>query len=96
MAAFIVATVSISDITAFQEYSKTIAGLSEKYGGKSVVKGKITEVLEGNVPEDQRVVVSEFPDAEAARSYINDPLYLEGKAKRKGAAVVEMRLIITE
>lgn len=93
MTAFIVATVSIQDIDAFKAYSATIAGLAEKYGGKSIVKGMVTEVLEGNVPDEQRVVVSEFPDAESARNYINDPLYQEGKAKREGAAVVDMRLV---
>ena len=96
MPAFIVATVSISDMEAFKAYSQAIAGLSEKHGGTSIVKGMVTEVLEGEVPDDQRVVVSAFPTAEAARGYINDPLYQEGKARREGAAVVEMRLIVTE
>ena len=83
MPAFIVATVSISDMTAFKEYSKTIEGVSEKYGGESIVKGSITEMLEGSAPEDQRVVVSKFPDADSAKAYVNDPVYLDGKAKRK-------------
>lgn len=94
MPAFIVATVSITDMDAFKEYSATIAGLSEQYGGESVVKGMVTEMLEGSAPEGQRVVVSKFPDAETARAYVNDPLYLEGKQKRVGAAVVDMRLIV--
>lgn len=94
MPAFIVATVSISDMTAFKEYSKTIEGVSEKYGGESIVKGSITEMLEGSAPENQRVVVSKFPDADAAKAYVNDPVYLDGKAKRKGAAIVDMRLIV--
>ena len=67
MPAFIVATVSISNMDAFKEYSKTIVGVSEKYGGESIVKGMVTEMLEGSAPEDQRVVVSKFPDAEAAK-----------------------------
>lgn len=94
MPAFIVATVSISNMDAFKEYSKTIVGVSEKYGGESIVKGMVTEMLEGSAPEDQRVVVSKFPDAEAAKAYVNDPVYLAGKAKRAGAAVVDMRLIV--
>ncbi|HBH89808.1 DUF1330 domain-containing protein [Ponticaulis sp.] len=94
MPAFIVATVSISDMTAFKEYSKTIEGVSEKYGGESIVKGSITEMLEGSAPDDQRVVVSKFPDADSAKAYVNDPVYLDGKAKRKGAAIVDMRLIV--
>ena len=94
MPAFIVATVSISDMDAFREYSKCIAGLAEKYGGESIVKGAITEMLEGQAPDDQRVVVSRFPDAESAKAYVSDPLYLEGKRKREGAAQVDMRLIV--
>ena len=94
MPAFIVATVSISDMTAFKEYSKTIEGVSEKYGGESIVKGSITEMLEGSAPDDQRVVVSKFPDADSAKAYVNDPVYLDGKAKRKRAAIVDMRLIV--
>ncbi len=94
MPAFIVATVSISDMTAFKEYSKTIEGVSEKYGGESIVKGSVTEMLEGIAPDDQRVVVSKFPDADSAKAYVNDPVYLDGKAKRKGAAFVDMRLIV--
>ena len=94
MPAFIVATVSISDMTAFKEYSKTIEGVSEKYGGGSIVKGSLTEMLEGSAPDDQRVVVSKFPDADSAKAYVNDPVYLDGKAKRKGAAIVDMRLIV--
>lgn len=93
MAAFIVATVSISDPDAFKAYAEIINGLSEQYGGKSILKGAVTEVFEGSVPSGQRVVVIEFPDAEAARNYINDPIYLQGKARREGAATVDMRLI---
>ena len=51
-------------------------------------------MLEGSAPEDQRVVVSKFPDAASAKAYVSDPLYLEGKSKREGAAVVDMRLIV--
>ena len=51
-------------------------------------------MLEGSAPEDQRVVVSKFPDANSAKAYVNDPVYLDGKAKRKGAAIVDMRLIV--
>lgn len=95
MPAYIVATVSISDLDAFKAYSQVIAGLAKKHGGKSIVKGIVSEVLEGDVPECQRVVVSEFPDADAARAYISDPLYQQGKTMRAGAAKVEMRLIVT-
>ena len=94
MAAYLVATVRISDPVRFAEYAKAIAGLSERFGGEYVVRGKVAQVLEGGGDPDERVVVSRFPDAEAARAYVTSPEYLNGAALRLGAAVVEMRLLI--
>lgn len=93
MPAFLVATVTITDPDKFSLYSKAIAGLSEEFGGEYIVRGSITEVLEGAVAPDQRVVVSRFPNAQAARDYIHSPRYQAGVALREGAGTVEMRLI---
>ena len=93
MAAYLVATVRISDPVQFAGYAKAIAGLSERFGGVYVVRGKVSEVLEGDGDPDERVVVSRFPDAEAARAYLSSPDYQAAAALRKGAAIVEMRLL---
>lgn len=93
MPAYLVATVTITDAEKFSGYSKAIAGLSEKFGGEYIVRGAITEVLEGDIAPDQRVIVSKFPDAQAARDYIHSPQYQAGAALRAGAGTVEMRLI---
>lgn len=95
MPAFIVATVQISDSERFQKYGKTIAGLAEKYGGEPVVKGLVSDYLEGAAPAGERVVVLRFPDEASARAYTSDPVYLQGKAQRDGAAEVCMRLILS-
>ncbi len=93
MPAYIVATVVISDPTAFKEYSTGIAGLAEEYGGESIVKGVVKEVLEGDVPDNQRIVVTAFPNTEQAKAYLSDPKYVAAKAKREGAAIVQIRLL---
>lgn len=93
MAAYLVATVRIFDAEKFAAYGKAIAGLSERFGGEYVVRGKVAEVLEGDVDTDERVVVSRFPDTDAARAYLDSPEYRAGVALREGAAVVEMRLL---
>jgi uncharacterized protein (DUF1330 family) len=93
MAAYIVATVRISDPVKFAEYGKAIVGLSEKFGGGSVIKGAVTEVLEGNGLVGERVVVSRYPDVASARAYIDSPEYKAAVALREGAAEVVMRLI---
>ena len=94
MAAYIVATVRIDDAEKFAAYVKAIAGLNEKHGGEYVVRGKVSEVLEGDVDPEERVVVSRFPTAEAAIAYAKSPEYQAGKALREGGGVVRTRLIV--
>ena len=94
MAAYLVATVHISNAEKFAAYGKAIAGLSERFGGEYIVRGKVADVLEGAVDPDERVVVSRFPDAEAARAYLDSPEYRAGVVLRDGAATVEMRLLL--
>jgi uncharacterized protein (DUF1330 family) len=94
MAAYIVATVRISDPLKFAAYGAAIAGLSTAFGGERVCGGAVTEVLEGGSPVGERVVVVKFPDADSARAYIHSPGYQAGKLERKGAAEVDMRLIV--
>lgn len=94
MAAYIVATVTIEDPVKFGEYVKAIAGLSEAHGGEYVVRGKIAEVLEGDINPDERVIIARFPTAEAARGYAKSPEYLAGAKLREGAGKVVTRLLI--
>jgi uncharacterized protein (DUF1330 family) len=94
MAAYIVATVRIADAEKFGAYVKAIAGLSESHGGEYLVRGKVFEVLEGDVDPEERVVVSRFPTADAARAYAKSPEYLAGAKLREGAGTVQSRLIV--
>jgi uncharacterized protein (DUF1330 family) len=71
-----------------------IAGLSEKHGGQPVLRGPVVEVLEGEGFVGERVVVTRFADAAAARGYLASPEYQAAKDARVGAAVVVMRLLI--
>ena len=94
MAAYIVATVRIIDPERFADYGRAIAGLSEKHGGAPLVRGPVLEALEGDPPVGERIVVTRFPDVEAARGYIASPEYQAAKVARDGAAEVEMRLLV--
>lgn len=93
MAAYIVATVRITDPVRFADYGKAIAGLSERFGGVAVVKGPVVALLEGDGEIGERVVVTRFPDADAARGYIASEEYRAASQARAGAAVVTMRLL---
>jgi len=93
MPAYIVATVRISDPERFALYAKGIAGLSERFGGEAVVRGAVSEVIEGAGVVGERVVVSRYPDVAAAQAYLASPEYQAACAHRAGAADVIMRLI---
>jgi uncharacterized protein (DUF1330 family) len=94
MAAYIVATVRITDPVKFGAYVKAIAGLSERHCGEYIVRGKVVEVLEGDVDPQELVIVSRFPTAAAARGYAKSPEYLAGAALRQAAGFVESRLLV--
>jgi uncharacterized protein (DUF1330 family) len=87
MAAYIVATVHITDPAAFALYQKGVAGLSEKHGGEAVVRGAVSAILEGDGVVGERVVVA------AARRYIDSAEYQAAKVLRGEAATVTMRLL---
>lgn len=94
MAAYIVATVRVTNPEKFGLYLKAIAGLNERFGGQYLVRGKVAQVLEGAVDPEERVVVSRFETAEAALAYAKSPEYLAGARLREGAGEVETRLIV--
>jgi uncharacterized protein (DUF1330 family) len=93
VSAYIVATVRITDAEGFGLYAKGIAGLAERFGGESIVKGAVSEVLEGDSIVGERVVVTRFPDPESARSYLASPEYIAASEHRRGAAQATIRLL---
>lgn len=93
MAAYLVATVNITDPAPFGEYARGIAGLAERFGGEPMMKGMVAEFVEGDGIPEERVVVTRFPDMAAAKAYLNSPEYCAAKAHREGAATAVIRLI---
>jgi uncharacterized protein (DUF1330 family) len=93
MATYIIATVSVTDPARFGEYLKGIVGLSDRFGGETSVRGAVTEVLEGDAPAGERVIVTKYKDTATAKSYMNSPEYQAAKVHRIGAANVTIRLI---
>jgi uncharacterized protein (DUF1330 family) len=94
MAAYIVATTIIHNADAFGAYLKGIAGLSERFGGEAIIRGPVREVLEGQAPAGERVVISRYPSEEMARAYLASPEYVAAKALRQGAGDVTIRLLV--
>ena len=94
MAAYLVATVHITDPETFAVYARGVAGLAEKFGGTAVVKGAVQEFLEGEGPANERVVVTRFPDAASAKRYVASPEYRAASIHRLKASTCTMRLLV--
>lgn len=93
MSAYIVAVVRILDPERFKLYGAQLGDLSARHGGEPLVRGLVEEFLEGTGTPGERVVVTRFPDAAAARGYIASAEYKAAHALREGAAEVVMRLV---
>ena len=64
MPAYIIVEIDVVDPVGYEEYKKLAGATVEKYGGKYIVRGGKTEVLEGDW-KPKRIVVLEFEPATA-------------------------------
>jgi uncharacterized protein (DUF1330 family) len=92
MAAYIIVEIEIVDPAGYEEYKKLAGATVEKYGGKYIVRGGKTEVLEGNW-KPKRIVILEFPNAERAKAWLNSEEYREPRKMRHATAKTNMLVI---
>ena len=85
---------AISDREKFlQGYAPAAAQLVEQFGGRYLLRSPGGQLLEGNLPDDVAVVVSEWADRDTAMRFWESPEYREVKRLRDGIADVEVVLI---
>lgn len=92
MPAYLVIKARIVDPAGFAAYAAAAAALVQRHGGRYRVMGGRQELLEGE-GADARVVVSEWPDRDAALGFWRSPDYLALKALRAGTGEFEVRLV---
>lgn len=86
MAAFIIASVLITDDKWVPEYAARVHEIAAKHGGKYLSRSGNIEVLEGGSDELTLIALIQFPDKEAAKAFANDPEYAPfGKARKAGS-----------
>ena len=92
MAAYVIVEIDVTDPVGYEEY-KNLAGASVlKYGGKYIVRGGRTEVLEGDW-KPKRIVVLEFESMERAKDWLNCEEYREPRKMRHRTAKTNMILV---
>ena len=65
----------------FEEYRKLVPATVEAYGGRYVVRGGASEVVEGDVTP-HRTVILEFPSFEQAKAWYDSDEYAGPKQMR--------------
>jgi uncharacterized protein (DUF1330 family) len=89
MPAYLIVETDITDPVQYEEYKAASPGAIAAHGGRFVVRGGETAVLEGDW-SPKRLVVVEFDDLEAAKRFYDSPEYQAAKKLREGAANLNM------
>ncbi len=74
MPAYFVAELDIANAAAMEGYRAAVPATLAQYGGRVIVRGGATELVEGG-PPPKRIVILEFADAAAIKRWYNSPEY---------------------
>jgi len=85
MPAYIIVDVTVMDPERYAAYRAT-PSTADEYGGRFVVRGGATEMLEEGDWFPDRLAVMEFPDVDSARAWYDSPAYREKRKIRHAAA----------
>jgi uncharacterized protein (DUF1330 family) len=93
MAAYFIVDLDVTDATGFEEYRRVVPSVVEKFGGRFLVRGGASEVVEGQW-KPKRLTVVEFPSAARAKEFYHSPEYqriigLRQKASKTNLVLVE-------
>jgi uncharacterized protein (DUF1330 family) len=89
MPAYIVVDCEVTDPVRYEAYKRLAQAAIEKYGGRYIVRGGETNVLEGEW-QPRRIVVVEFPSPSAIERFYDSPEYRAARSAREGAARMNM------
>jgi uncharacterized protein (DUF1330 family) len=92
MSAYIIVEIEVTDPVGYEEYKRQAGATVHKYGGKYIVRGGKTEVLEGDW-KTKRIVVLEFPTVDRAKEWLNSEEYREPRKMRHRTARTNMIVV---
>jgi uncharacterized protein (DUF1330 family) len=92
MPAYIIVDIDIVDPVGYEQYKNLAGATVESYGGKYIVRGGKSEVLEGNW-SPKRVVILQFDSIERAKAWLNSEEYREPRKMRHRTARTNMIVV---
>ena len=89
MSALIIVDIEVTDPVRYEDYKRLASASIAAHGGRYLVRGGQSEVLDGTwMPH--RLVVLEFDSVEKAKAWRASPEYAEAKKVREGCARANM------
>jgi uncharacterized protein (DUF1330 family) len=92
MPAYIIVEIEITEPVGYEQYKEQAATTVHKHGGKYIVRGGKTEVLEGD-RQPKRIVILQFDSMERAKEWLNCEEYREPRKLRHKTAKTNMILV---
>ena len=92
MAAYAIAEVDVSDLEMFKVYMDLVPKTVEHFGGKYLVRGGATSVIEG-VWSPKRLVIIEFGDVDKAMECYNSEEYSHALKVRHNSSATNLVFI---
>jgi uncharacterized protein (DUF1330 family) len=92
MSAYVIVEIDVTDPIGYEEYKKQAGATVAQHGGKYIVRGGKTEVLEGDW-NPKRIVVLQFESMERAKEWLNCEEYREPRKMRHRTAKTKMILV---
>jgi uncharacterized protein (DUF1330 family) len=92
MSAYLIVEIEVTDPIGYEEYKSQAAATVHRYGGKYIVRGGKTEILEGDW-KPKRIVILEFPTMDRAKEWLNCAEYAEPRKLRHKTAKTNMLVI---
>lgn len=92
MPAYIIVDLAVVHPATYEKYKPQAGPTVEKYGGKYIVRGGKSEVLEGDW-DPKRVVILQFDSVEKAKAWLNSEEYREPKKLRHASAKTNMIVV---
>jgi len=92
MPAYVIVEIEVTDPVGYEEYKGQAAASVHAKGGKYIVRGGKTEVLEGDW-QPKRIVILEFPSMDRAKEWLNCEEYRDPRKMRHRTATTNMVLV---
>lgn len=86
MPVYVIADVKVTNDSWIPDYAASAHEIVHRHGGKYLARSANVKTLEGSPLETTLIALLEFPNAEAAEAFANDPDYApHAKARQAGS-----------